>query len=162
MGFQDVRTVLASGNVAFVAGAEEDTDAPAVGIEGDADALAARIEGELRRTFGYPIGVVVRPLADLERLVASAPFTGIAIGPETRLYVTFLSRPANNGTGICPETVDGNLQLVKVAAQEVLTAIRLSPNWGTTELMAYLEKQFGPGVTTRNWNTIVKVVAGRE
>jgi len=24
-------------------------------------------------------------------------------------------------------------------------------------LMGWLEKQFGPGVTTRNWNTIVKI-----
>jgi uncharacterized protein (DUF1697 family) len=151
MGFDDVETVHASGNVAFEADAGEDTASAAV-----------RIEGELKQTFGYPIGVVVRPLADLERLVGSDPFAGIAIGPEIKLYVTFLSHPVKNGTGIRPDTVGGNVHLVKVTTREVLTAVTLSPKWGTTELMAWLEKEFGPGVTTRNWNTIMKVVGGRE
>ena len=122
LGFGGVVTVQASGNVVFEAGAD-----------GGADSLAARIAGELRRAFGYPIGVVIRPLADLERLVGSHPFKGIAVGPDTRLYVTFLSHPAKNGTRIRPEAASGSLQLVEVTAGEILTAITLSPKWGTTE-----------------------------
>ncbi len=102
-----------------------------------------------------PICAIVRPLVDLERLVASDPFRGVAITSETRLYVTFLSRPVKN-----PKTVDGNVRLIDVTAEEVLTAITLSPRWGTVELMAWLEKEFGTGLTTRNWNTITKIVGG--
>lgn len=156
MGFEDVRTVRASGNVAFETEGE------------DADSAAARIEAELKRTFGTPIGVIVRALADLERLVASDPFRGVAVTPETRLYVTFLSHPVKNGTRFRPEESSdrspgaacGNARVVDVTAGEVLTAITLSPQQGTTELMAWLEKEFGPGVTTRNWNTIAKIVVG--
>ncbi len=155
MGFEDVRTVQASGNVVFEAGGG-----------GDAGALAARIEIELEKVFGYPIGVAVRPLADLQRLVASDPFQGVAIDPETRLYVTFLSHPAKNATGIrheessgrSPDAAGGNVRLVDVTAGEVLTAITLSPQWGTPKLMAWLENEFGPDVTTRNWNTIARIV----
>ena len=155
MGFEDVRTVQASGNVIFEAGGE-----------GDADSVAARIEAQLERVFGYSIGVAVRPLADLERLVASDRFRGVAVTPETRLYVTFLSHPAKNGTRIGPDssfdrrhdTAGGNVRLVDVTAGEVLTAITLSPRWGSTELMAWVEKEFGTDMTTRNWNTIVKIV----
>ena len=76
------------------------------------------------------------------------------MNPETRLYVTFLSRPAENGTGINPEA---RIRLLKVGELEVLTAIDLAPGWGTTELMAWLERRFGKDVTTRNWNTILKI-----
>ena len=65
LGFADVRTVQASGNVVFEAGGEEDSGA-----------VAALIETELERMLDAPIGVIVRPLADLERLVASDPFRG--------------------------------------------------------------------------------------
>ena len=157
MGFEGVRSVQASGNVVFEAGGEE-----AAGV------VAARAELELESVLGYPIGLVVREFTDVERLVASDPFRRVAITPETRLYVTFLSHPATNGTGLRPEkglgrasdASGGNAWLVDATPGEVLTAISLSPEGGTTELMAWLEKQFGPGVTTRNWNTIVKIIGG--
>jgi uncharacterized protein (DUF1697 family) len=157
MGFEGVRSVQASGNVVFEAGGEE-----------AAGAVAARIEIELENVLGYPVGVAVREFTHVERLVASDPFRRVAITPETRLYVTFLSHPATNGTGLRPDKSSGrgpdaagaNARLVDVTAGAVLTAISLSPEGGTTELMAWLEKQFGPVVTTRNWNTIVKIIGG--
>jgi uncharacterized protein (DUF1697 family) len=144
LGFADVRTVQATGNVVFEAGGEEDSGA-----------VTVLIETELERILNAPICAIVRPLVDLERLVASDPFRGVAMTSQTRLYVTFVSRPAEN-----PKTVDGNVRLIDVTAGEVLTAITLSPRWGTTELMAWLEKEFGTGLTTRNWNTILTIAGG--
>jgi uncharacterized protein (DUF1697 family) len=159
MGFQNVRTVLASGNVVF--------DAAAVGAvpEGagapkELAALGARIEAGLNQVFGYPVAVAVRRMADLERLIATDPFAGVAITPETRLNITFLARPVENGTRISPDQRESDLEIVRVTPGEVLSAITLSPGWGTTELMAFLEKEFGPGVTTRNWNTVLRIVGG--
>ncbi len=107
------------------------------------------------RSFGYPVAVAVRRVADLERLVATDPFAGVAITPESRLYVTFFAHPVENGTRISPDRRESDLGIVRVTPGEVLSAITLSPGWGTTELMAFLEKEFGPGVTTRNWNTVI-------
>ena len=143
MGFEEVRTVQASGNVVFEAGGEE-------GLPG----LADKITDGLENALGYRLDVIVRPLAYLEGLVAADPFHGVAINPATRLYVTFLSGPAENGTEIGSEE---RLKLVALTQGEVLTAIDLAPGWGTTELMAWLERRFGKGVTTRNWNTILKI-----
>ncbi len=150
MGFQSVKTVLASGNVVF----DDGEDDPG---EEHVAALTARIEAELGRFFGYPIAVAVRRVADLQCLVASDPFKGVAATPDTRLYVTFLSHPVGNGTSIRPGKREADLRLVQVTPGEVLSAITLSPGWGTTEMMASLEKEFGPGVTTRNWNTITRI-----
>jgi uncharacterized protein (DUF1697 family) len=171
LGYTGVQTIQASGNVVFTAA----DPAPVVSSSGglpagglaDAGSLAERIENGLLQAFGYPIAVVVRSLGDLERLVASDPFIGVAKTPETRLYVTFLSNPGRNGTEIDQRTLDpdsgttpaarGDLRLVRATPLEVLTAIRLAPGWGTTELMAWLEKGLGRDVTTRNWNTIRKI-----
>jgi uncharacterized protein (DUF1697 family) len=152
MGFANVRTIQASGNVVFDAGEGS------VGTDEQAEtrSLAVRIGDELERNFGYRIGVIVRRLADLERLVASDPFHGVAVVPETRLYVTFPSRPVENGTEFRLE--NDSARVVKITGGEVLTAITLSPGRGTTELMAWLEKQLGKDVTTRNWNTVLKIV----
>jgi uncharacterized protein (DUF1697 family) len=152
MGLRNVRTVLASGNVVF--------DLPE-GPE-EPSALVARIEVELGRAFGYPIAVVLRTMADLERLVASDPFKSVDVTPDTRLYVTFLSQPVKKGTRFSPERGkterEAAPRLIQVKRGEVLSAITLSPGWGTPELMSFLEKEFGAGLTTRNWNTVTKIV----
>jgi uncharacterized protein (DUF1697 family) len=173
LGFQNVRTVLASGNVVFDAAAVgaapdgagasfADGAPPSAGATNELAALRASIEAGLNRVFGYPVGVAVRRVADLERLVASDPFKGVAITPESRLYVTFFAHPVENGTRISPERRESDLRIVRVTPGEVLSAITLSQRWGTTQLMAHLEKEFGPGVTTRNWNTVVKIVGGLQ
>jgi uncharacterized protein (DUF1697 family) len=159
MGFQKVRTVLASGNVVFDAAAVG-AAADGAGATDERAVLGARIESGLNQAFGYPGAVAVRRVADLERQVAADPFAGVAITPESRLYITFLAQPVENGTRISPERRESGLGIVRVTPGEVLSAITLSPGWGTTELMAFLEKEFGPGVTTRNWNTVTKIVGG--
>lgn len=150
MGFRNVRTVLASGNVVFDGGGHKPE-------EGDLAELTARIESDLGRVFGYPITIALRRVADLQHLVASDPFKDVVTTPDTRLYVTFLSQPVRSGTSARPGMPEAYLRLVRITSGEVLSAITLSPGWGTSELMAYLEKGFGPGVTTRNWNTITRV-----
>ncbi len=159
LGFQNVRTVLASGNVVFDA-APAGAAADGAGATDERAALGARIEAGLNQVFGYPVAVAIRRVADLERLVASDPFKGVAITPESRLYVTFFAHPVENGTRISPERRESDLRIVRVTPGEVLSAITLSPGWGTTQLMAHLEKEFGPGVTTRNWNTVIRIVGG--
>ncbi len=150
MGFRHVKTVLASGNVVFDGGGRHPE-------EGDLAELTARIESDLGRVFGYPISVVLRRVADLQRLVASDPFEDVATTPDTRLYITFLSHPVRSGTRARPGKPEADLRLIQITPGEVLSAITLSPGWGTSELMAFLEKEFGPGVTTRNWNTIARI-----
>jgi uncharacterized protein (DUF1697 family) len=160
MGMLNVRTIQTSGNVVF--------DSPA----GD-DARPETLEGDLsqglERAFGYRMEVMVRGIAVLQALVADDPFRGIPLTSETRLYVTFLPAPGPGGvdgerpapaqapTPAAPS--DERITLVRTAGGEVLTSIVLQPGWGTTELMAWLAKAFGPAVTTRNWNTILKVIA---
>jgi len=148
-GFTDVKTVLASGNVRFEA------------VESDASALRSTIERCLRQEFGYDIPVLLRTIADLERLQQANPFEEVVITAQTRLYVTFLPE----GETTCAMTLDDltadGFTIVRATASEVCNVFKLSPNRSTIDLMTLLEKEFGPNITTRTWNTITRLLAAR-
>jgi len=149
MGFANVRTVLASGNVVFATVQKE----PAL--------LAREIEAGLRKTFGKDIGVVVRSSGDLETLRSSDPFKGIDPTPDTRFYVTFLSeKPRPLSIAIPYSTPNGAFRILRASGGEVIGVVDLAKGKGTPEAMAILERELGSKLTTRNWNTVLKVLAG--
>jgi uncharacterized protein (DUF1697 family) len=146
LGFADVRTILASGNVLFAC------------READTDALAKRIEEKLRKVFGFAIGTMVRSLEDLQRLAAGQPFRGLRVTPQTRLYVTFLAQPPASRFKAPYTAPDKSFTILRASPAEVCTALTLAPKAGTVDLMAALEKEFGKKITTRNWNTIARIL----
>lgn len=146
LGFANVKTLLASGNVLFTApSASEST-------------LVNKIEKKLEAVFGREIGVLVRQIEELQRLAASDPFAGIKVTPQTRLYVTFRSEKNKSRLKIPYETPDKNFRIIRVTDREVCSVATLSPNSRTVDLMSILEKEFGRKVTTRNWNTIARIL----
>lgn len=80
-GFENVRTVLASGNVAF--------DAPGAR---DAEGLKARIESALERTFGYDAWIVLLARQRLARIADAYPFS--RTDGTDQPYLVFFSSPA--------------------------------------------------------------------
>lgn len=79
LGFDDVKTVLASGNVLFT------TDSA------DTAALKTRIESALRAAFGYEAWVFVLDLDTLAGIVAAYPFDPERDGWHP--YVMFTAQP---------------------------------------------------------------------
>ena len=78
MGFENVRTLLASGNVIFDSG------------QADNKAIAEKIGSGLKLLLNKEVSVAVRSRRDLEKMRAADPFKGIDMQPGIRLYVTFL------------------------------------------------------------------------
>ena len=146
LGFQNVKTLLASGNVLF----ESSTD--------NSSAHVARIEQKLKTAFGHEVGVVLRPVSDLQKLAKANPFKNIKITPQTRLYVTFLREKANSRLKIPYVSPEGDFTILSASDKEVCTVLTLSPQRQTTDLMALVDKEFGRKVTTRNWNTIIRIL----
>jgi uncharacterized protein (DUF1697 family) len=146
MGFKNVRTVLASGNVVF-----EPTGKKAEDLEG---AIARGLAG----AFGFPVPVLLRPMRELAALVAADPFKGILPSADTKFYVTFLplDRPGASGARL-PAPPKG-ARIVSVRSSEVCSAVALSEGAGTPELMAFLERSLGRDVTTRNWQTVLRMI----
>lgn len=146
LGFQNVKTILASGNVLFEAPKSEPI------------ALTKKIEEKLEKTFGHPVGVTLRTLSEIQKFVKSSPFKNIAVTPQTRLYVTFRRDQTKGSLKIPYQSPEMDFQILRVSSGEVCSVLTLSPGRRTPELMSILEKEFGKTVTTRNWNTIIKVL----
>jgi uncharacterized protein (DUF1697 family) len=148
MGFKNVKTLLASGNVLF------DTQGP------KSTGLAEKIEHGLEKLLGHKIGVLLRTLPELKALADSRPFNNIKISSQTRLYITFLSEKPKTAIKAPYESPAKQFKILRISQNEVLSVLELSPDSKSTDLMGFLDKEFGRAVTTRNWNTIEKLLDG--
>jgi uncharacterized protein (DUF1697 family) len=146
LGFKDVRTLLASGNVIFT------SPSP------DAQYLKTMIGDAIKRRFGYQVSIIIRRLDAITQLVASDPFKDIPVTPATRLYVSFLSKPVIPRIKLPYATDDEGLRILKVTDGEVLSVVTLTPATGTLDAMSILEGIFGKSITMRSWNTVCKLL----
>lgn len=148
--FKNVRTFLASGNVLFEA------------TGGSLAETRRKIEKKLVEVFGFEIGVIIRTMAELQRLSASTPFRGIPVTPQTRLYVTFLSEKPRANLQLPYKSPDGNFRILGASGSEVYSVVTPAPGTRSVDLMLVLEKEFGQKITTRNWQTILRVMNAHE
>jgi uncharacterized protein (DUF1697 family) len=142
-GFNDVKTVLSSGNVVFSA-----RSAAAVTLERKAEKA---MEKELGRTFL----TIVRPASALSELLEADPYAAFRLPANAKRVVTFLREPHEAKFDLPLET-DG-ARIVAMDGHEVFTAYVPSPRGPV--FMTLIEKTFGTDVTTRTWDTIKKCVA---
>ncbi len=145
IGCLNVKTILASGNVVF------DTRTEPL------PKLTKKLESALAERFGFPIPTLLRTKSEFEKLYTSQPFKGVRVTSESRLYVTFL--PKKQRESSAPKLSSKGLRVVAMSGAEVCTVICLSDGQGTVGFMSALEKAYGKNITTRNWNTVVKIVA---
>jgi uncharacterized protein (DUF1697 family) len=145
LGFKKVVPLLASGNVVF----ETAKSDPAV--------LKRRIEEMLAREVGVQSTVILRTASQISELIKSNPFRGRKFSPQMKVQVTFLVQETKKNAKFPFLLAAKEFRIVQVSAREICTAVDLSTNARTPELMRVLEKQFGKDVTTRTWTTIEKV-----
>jgi uncharacterized protein (DUF1697 family) len=146
LGFTSVKTALASGNIAWdAAGA-------------DPDVMQAAIAQGIEDTFGFSVSVIVFPRAQVEALVDRAPFAGLEVTKETRLYVTFLPVPAPTTLDLPYRTATGDFTILSASDTEVCSVLTIT-HTRSVDAMQVLETEFGKNITTRNWNTVLKLAA---
>ena len=146
LGFENPRTILASGNIVFESKRQGRPE------------LVRKIQEGLRTRFGMDIPIVVRSLGEIESLFDTRPFEGVEITQQTRLYVTFLGEENAIEPGVPRTSPEDGFVILRASESEVFSVLRLSPGRSTTDLMDFLERHFGRGITTRNWNTIEKLI----
>jgi uncharacterized protein (DUF1697 family) len=146
MGFDNVKTLLASGNVLFDANASK--------------GLQARIEAGLEKRFGFDVGTVLRSVDELKAMVEADPFGGRVEGEDKKLYVMMFAEPLPDGVNV--PSLAGDYDVLPVAAREIyLIGYRKPDGTYSAGGLLLIEKQLPKGrlVTTRNWNTILKAIA---
>jgi uncharacterized protein (DUF1697 family) len=140
-GFEDVRTVLSSGNVVFSAAAAS------------GPALERRAEAAMARRLGKAFPTLVREVAALRDLLESDPWGELDLPPGSKRVVTFL-RATPRPLPALPVARDG-ARILRISGREALGAYVPGPRGPV--FMTLIEATFGKDVTTRTWETVGKV-----
>lgn len=146
-GFRNVRTFIASGNVIFEAAAK------------DSARLARKMEKHLLKAFGCEITVIIRNVDDLRAIIKRNPFKKPKPSRDEMLFVTFLASPAPVKPRLPLRSETENMEVIALTdGAAFIVAHRKKTGWfGFPHTFA--EKEFKVPTTTRNWTTVVKIVA---
>lgn len=150
LGFDRVRTYIQSGNVVF--------DDPSA----EEEPLRARIEEALAAAAGFPVPVLLRSPADLRHVVDRQPFAARGAAPR-QLHVSFLAGPPAPGGADRLER-----DALRHAPDECRLGVRevylyCPDGYGRSKLTpAFLEARLRVPTTTRNWNTVLQLLAMAE
>lgn len=139
--FQDVKTVLSSGNVVFSA-------RPAT-----EEALAKKAEAAMQKHLGNTFVTFIRSVDDLRKLLESDPYAAFRSSPDAKRVVTFLPERPKAKLKL-PIEYDG-ARILCVKGREVFSDYVVSDKGPV--FMTLLQKTFGKDITTRTWQTIEKV-----
>lgn len=142
-GFQNVRTVLASGNVVF----DSQSNAP--------EKLRGEIKAAIKGTFGFDVHVILRSSKEIQALIDSEPFKNANVRPGTRLFITFLSEPPAPRLKAPHRLLLSKTGVLAVTKGHIVSVLAAKDS--TPDHMDVLSKKFGAHITTRNWNTIQKI-----
>jgi uncharacterized protein (DUF1697 family) len=149
LGLSDVRSYIQSGNILF--------NVNAVRREG--------LEGELRRQIGdrlsFDVSVLIRSRGQLRGIVEANPFVGRAGVEHKSLYVTLLEAPIDKARAKALPHEEGTADEYAPAVSEIY--LHCPGGYGKTVYSnAYFEKHLGMRATTRNWNTMARLLAMAE
>lgn len=146
MGFGKVKTYIVSGNVLFET------------AETNSDALTRKVETGLHKALGYEVAVILRTISELEALVEQDPFKQLGADADVKKYVTFLAEKHQSKLKVPVLSPKKDWEIIHLNPREVfIVAHPVTGRYG--ESMGAIEKEFGKSVTTRNWNTVVKILA---
>ena len=142
-GFDDVRTVLSSGNVVFTSRAMAEPR------------LEQKLEAAMAEGLGHAFYTIVRRVDELSGMLAADPYAAFELMLGAKRVVTFMRTPHTARIDL-PVEFDG-ARILAVGEREVFSAYVPSPRGPV--FMALIEKTFGKNVTTRTWDTIRKCAA---
>lgn len=145
LGYKNVRTVLASGNVIFET------------AEKNSYLLTEEIEKTLSKSFHRDIRVFIRSNDEIEKLISADPFKQIHMNSKIRLYITFTSDNQQSKLPIPYQSPEKDFTVLRVINREICSVLEVSAKRGSGDLMKIIEKEFGKNITTRNWNTLLKI-----
>ena len=141
---QNVQTYIQSGNVIF--------DHP----EGNAAELESAIERQLAEALGYPVAIILRSFDELAK-IAATPFINRPLDGTITRYVTFLKTAPPAALGEQVMALSNDVDQLFLGGRE-LYALCFRDRGKSNFSNQLLEKQLGMPGTTRNLNTVRKIL----
>lgn len=147
LGFSNVETFIASGNVIF--------ETP----DGDAAGLEALIESNLRENLGYDVATLIRTPAELAAIANYQPFPPEELEAEGNyLYVDFLKSAPNHAVQSKVAALQTPADEFHLHNRELYWLCRKKISESQIS-GALLEKTVGMPATMRNVTTVKKLAA---
>jgi len=144
LGFENVMTLLNSGNIVFEA------------ISNNEENLEKKISAHLEKSFGFPIPTIVRKSEMIYELLNINPFKDVQLTKDIRLYISFLQENVQTKLKLPWTSSDNSYKIIGKIDKNILSVLDLSVS-KTPKAMEDLERYFGKNITTRNWNTIKRI-----
>ena len=145
LGFQNVETVIASGNVVFDV------------AEGRCSGLEQKIERVLEEAFSYKAATFLRTPSELAAVLKQQPFDLAKGGPEAVVYVVFLRNKPTAAVQKTLSTLNTDNDEVRIGKRE-LYWLRRARGKESEVYTAKLGKVLGSEMTVRNMNTVRRIV----
>lgn len=144
LGFSDVSTYIASGNVRFATRAT-------------GPRLESRIEAALHKQLGYVVETFVRTTPELAELLGRVPFAAAEIDAAHALLIGFLKEKPPNAVARQVALLSGRSARFQVVGRELhwLQVVR-DPD---PRIQKAVEQALGVPMTGRNVKTVRKVAA---
>ena len=146
LGFSNVETFIASGNVIFEAASHDST------------ALQRKIEAHLAKSLGYEVSTFVRTDAEVAAIACYRPFTGKKLESALAFNVAFLAEPMDAATSRGVQNFKTDIDNFHVHGREVYWLCRKKQSESTFSNNAF-EKALKLRATFRGMNTIKKLAA---
>ncbi len=144
LGHSQVTTYIRSGNIIFKSSANSPSK------------LARGIEERIARDLGLAVTVLLRTSDELAQVVEDNPFIRQGTDP-TKLYVTFLADAPDPAVVGQLEVQNRQPDEFRVLGREIY--LHCPQGYGRTKLNnAFWERRLGTAATTRNWNTVTKLL----
>lgn len=147
MGFAQVETFIASGNVIF--------DSPNL----NSQALESQIEATLHKALGYAVATFIRSTAELAAVANHQPFADKALNDkDSGLYVSFTATAPDAAAQQKLLAFTSSIDSFHIHGREVywLCRIKISESTFSGKM---LEKAIGMPATMRNISTVKKLAA---
>jgi uncharacterized protein (DUF1697 family) len=120
-------------------------------------------ESDLRdaiaKKLPFKCEIMICPARDVIKLAVKDPFARQPSGPDITRFVNVLHKPPRTRPSLplsLPSNDDWLLKIIAIQGRFVLGLYRRQMK--VISYLGKIEKQFGVPATTRNWNTIKKVV----
>ena len=143
LGYEDVRTLLQSGNAVF-----RTNKRPAT--------VRKEVEAALAEGAGFSVDCVLRTAVELRAVVEADPF-GEAVTDPSRYLVSFLDVP-----GRWPDIDPAAFEPERVHLAEREAYFWVPGGIQKSKLLAAFPARKGEVATVRNWNTVTKLLAMAE
>lgn len=146
LGFQNVETFIASGNVIFSA------------RSAGGAALEKKIETRLHKALGYEVKTFVRTDAEVAAIARHEPFTPAQLTTAMSLNVGFLAAPLEAAGRKALRSLESDLDDFQLHKREVYWLSRVRQGDSKMSNIVF-ERTVGARVTFRGVKTVAKLVA---